>query len=175
MARLRPLMPDDVETLASWGLDAELCAAAEWTVGKPLNYHREYWTRLIESPPEDLLRLAVVADGDRVVGYTDLFGQDSAERELGFVIGERAMWGRGLGTMAASLTLEHGFSILGLSTIVAEAWDANDGSIRILRKIGMRETGRGETGVYLEKPTFMRRFVVHAIDWRNRNHSEKCR
>lgn len=166
---LRSMNFDDVETFASWGLDAEFCAAAEWSHGKPLSHFRQHWETIIGSSPADLVRMAVVTGNDQVIGYCDLFGTDPDIRELGFVIGERGMWGRGLGASAASLMLDYGFENMNLTTIVAEAWDANERSIRILRRLGMRETGRGETGVYLGQPTCYRMFELSVSEWRQLN------
>ncbi len=49
---------------------------------------------------------------------------------------------------------------MGLSEIWAEAWAANVASIRILQGLGMREIERGESGTYLDTPTYYRRFAV---------------
>ena len=48
--------------------------------------------------------------------------------------------------------------MLGLSEIWAEALDTNPRSIRILQRLGMTETGRGD-------PPSYRRFVLAADGW----------
>jgi RimJ/RimL family protein N-acetyltransferase len=163
--RLRPLSLDDIDVLAAWGADDELCGAAEWSIGKPLDYHRRHWRTLIEDRSADLVRLAAVMEDDRPVGYCDLFGRNADRRELGFVIAERHLWGHGLGQRAAALMLEYGFGELNLRTIWAEVWDANSRSIRLLQRLGMREVGRGETGTYRDLPTWYRVFEITADEW----------
>jgi RimJ/RimL family protein N-acetyltransferase len=154
---LRPLAASDVPVFASWGLDRVFCDHAGWTVDLPLAAHEEHWRKLLAQ--QELLRLAAVADTE-VVGYADLAGQEPDRRELGYAIGPSARWGQGLGGIVARLAIEHGFQKLGLQEIWAEAVDANQPSIRILKSLGMTETGRGDDEPFLGAPSFYRRFSL---------------
>jgi RimJ/RimL family protein N-acetyltransferase len=119
--------------------------------------HEAHWRRLIAEPEADRLRLAAVV-GDELVGYVDLVGGEAERRELGYVVGPSARWGRGFGGAVARLGVEYGFGVLGLREIWAEALDANVASVRILRSLGMIETGRGDDDSFLGEPSFYRRF-----------------
>ena len=162
---LRPLRISDAEVISRWGSDPGFCRAAGWTVDLPLAELRHFHHMLIESPSPDLIRLAAIRD-EVLVGYVDLCGSDPHRRELGFVIGERRQWGRGFGYQAAAAGVAHGFDRLGLRVIWAEALDANQRSVRILQRLGLTETGSGEDGVFLDQPTYYRRFAITASDWR---------
>ncbi len=162
---LRPIQREDIEHLSRWGLDDQFCAAAEWTPGKPLAALTAYWKELLESPPTDLLRLLVVDSDDCPIGYADLHGSDPDSRELGFVIGEIRNWGKGFGRQAATLMLNLAFDELALTRVTAEAWDANHRSIRLLQRLGFRETGQGETGIWLGQRTAYRQFEITAPEW----------
>ncbi|GAB1641405.1 GNAT family N-acetyltransferase [Krasilnikovia sp. MM14-A1259] len=159
--QLRPLEVSDAGILASWSLDERFCAAAEWSPDLPLAEHQRFQSRLIAEPPNGLVRLGVVHDGE-LVGYVVLQGPEPQRRELGFVIGDSRRWGHGLGAQAAQAALDHGFTDLGLHEIWAEAWAANPASVRILQRLGMREIERGESGTYLGAPTYYRRFTIAA-------------
>jgi RimJ/RimL family protein N-acetyltransferase len=159
--QLRTLELPDAGILASWSLDERFRAAAEWSPGLLLADHEAFQTRLISDPPNGLVRLGAVHDGE-LVGYVVIQGTEPARRELGFVIGDTRHWRRGLGRQAARAGLDYGFTRMGLSEIWAEAWAANTASIRILQGLGMRETERGESGTYLDTPTYYRRFVMGA-------------
>ena len=158
---LRPLAVEDAGTIAGWAADEELCRAAEWPLGRDQEFFRSFHRRSISEPPADLVRLGVVREG-RLVGYVDLHGDEPDRRELGYLIGERRLWGRGVGTAAAAAGLHHGFTEIGLREIWAEALDANDASVRILRRLGMRETGTGDSATYLGEPTHYRQFTITA-------------
>ncbi|MDO5676726.1 MAG: GNAT family N-acetyltransferase [Propionibacteriaceae bacterium] len=156
--RLRPMQPGDEEVFSTWNSDPEFCEIAGWTHG-PHTENIAFWTKLVSSPPPDLLRLIAEVDGDPI-GFADLHGVEPHRRELGFLIGSTASFGKGLGTAIARAGLEYGFERLGLVDIWAEAADANAASVAVLQKVGMRETGRGDEVAYLGEPSFYRQFVV---------------
>lgn len=159
--RLRPLVAGDAEVMAAWGDDLLFCDEAGWSRDLDPAERRVRWAELVADPPPALLRLAAVVD-DEVVGYVDLFGTEPGRRELGYLVGGRSRWGRGLGTELARAGLAYGFDVLGLDEVWAEAADANVASVRILQRIGMTETGRGSDTWYLGRPTFHRQFVIRA-------------
>ncbi len=158
---LRPLSVADAPVLASWAADREFCREAEWSLELDKDKYLSFWRRSIQRPAADLVRLGVVS-GDELVGYVDLHGTEPDRRELGFVIGARDRWGQGLGLGAARAALGHAFQVLNLREVWAEALDANTRSVRILQRLGMQETGRGEAGHFLSQPTFYRRFTTGA-------------
>jgi RimJ/RimL family protein N-acetyltransferase len=161
---LRPLESADAPEIAGWGADAGFCRAADWRMGPTPPERRAFFERVIAAPPTGLLRLGVVHDGD-LIGYVDLHGDEPDRRELGFLIGPRSRWGRGLGGLAAVAGLTHGFDVLGLGEIWAEALATNLASVRILQGLDMRETGRGDDGVFLGVATYYRRFAISAGAW----------
>lgn len=161
---LRPLTIDDAFTIAGWATDPMFCRYADWTVGLSSDEYFAHQAGLIEQPPADLARLGATVDG-RLVGYVALQGTEVGRRELGFVVGERGVWGSGVGTAAAAAGLSHGFLTMGLSHIWAEAVDANTASVRILGRIGMRETGVGDQATYLGQPSYYRQFAVSRGDF----------
>ncbi len=162
---LRPLTLDDAPVIASWAEDVQLCREADWSVGLPHESHLAFWRDLIEAAPRELIRLGAVSGGD-LVGYVDLHGSDPGRRELGFLIGVRPRWGHGLGHRAATAALEYGFRDMRLGEVWAEALDANQRSVRLLQRLGMRETGRGDEGEFLGRPSFYRRFALMSSQWR---------
>ncbi len=161
---LRPLELQDAEVIAAWATDREFCREADWTADLTFTEYRRFHQNLIQSPPPELVRLGAIHEG-LLVGYVDLHGDEPQRRELGFVIGERGRWGRGLGRLAGAACLAYGFDQLGLRVIWAEALDANQRSVHLLQRLGMAETGRGGRGVFLDRPTYYRRFVITAKDW----------
>ena len=121
--------------------------------------------RQVEEPPEGLIRLAVEDADGGVVGYVDLHGSNPGEKELGFVVGPSGRWGAGLGRRAAEAGLTYGFKDLGLDFIWAEALAANTASVRILRSLGMQETGECGHGVFLGEDSHYLHFRTKRDDW----------
>jgi RimJ/RimL family protein N-acetyltransferase len=166
---LRPLTLADAEVAARWGDDDAFSAYAGWTVGRPAAERAALWRALVSDPPYDLLRLAAYdagagEDAD-LVGYVDLHGREPGRRELGYLVGSRAHWGRGWGGAIAVAGLDHAFGVLGLDETWAEAVDANAPSVRILQRLGMTETGRGDDVDFLGEPSFYRQFAITRAVW----------
>lgn len=154
----------DAPTFAGWATDPEFCRQADWTASVSFADNQRFHENLVGSPPRDLIRLGAIQEG-MLVGYVDLHGNEPHRRELGFVIGPRGHWGRGLGLLAGAAGLSYGFGYLGLKEIWAEALDANQRSVRILQHLGMMETSRGDGGSFLERPTYYRQFAITAEGW----------
>ena len=163
--RLRRLTLHDCEVAARWGEDPDFCAYAGWTVDRATADRARLWRDLVRNPHDDLLRLAAVGEDDELVGYVDFMGIGDVRRELGYLVGSRAHWGRGWGTAIAAAGLDHGFSVLRLHEVWAEALDANAPSVRILQRLGMTETGDGDEGTFVGEPTYYRRFAITRSDW----------
>lgn len=83
-------------------------------------------------------------DSLRPVGETNLRDIDHYEgtAEFGVLIGAKECWGRGYGTEATRLTLDYGFSVLGLHNIWLDVVAYNERGIRAYRRAGFREIGR---------------------------------
>ena len=161
---LRPLGRADADVLAVWAEDDRFCQHAGWTLRSPAAV-RNFWVRQVETPPADLIRLAVTTDENDLLGYVDLHGDGQRERELGFLVGPSHRWGQGLGGRVAEAGLAHGFDELSLDSIWAEAIVANAASVRILRSLGMRETGRGFVETFLQAESYYQQFRLNRDEW----------
>jgi RimJ/RimL family protein N-acetyltransferase len=75
--------------------------------------------------------------------------------ELGYIL-VRAAWGRGIATEAAGACLRFGFESLGYEEISAGALHENTGSLRVIEKLGMRQTPNAffdsHGGIYFTLP-----------------------
>ncbi len=86
---------------------------------------------------------AQVGETGELAGDVVLFWHSSthAGGELGYVF-DPAMGGRGYATEAASVMLRLGFEGLGLHRIVARIDERNEPSVRLARRLGMRQEAR---------------------------------
>ncbi|MPY66633.1 GNAT family N-acetyltransferase [Deinococcus sp. SDU3-2] len=144
---LRSLRPGDEEAAVRWAADPEFCRAAGWTVGLAGRVVRRHWQGIIAGTAPDFRRLGVEYGG-RLVGYVDLAGLSVVSGEFGIALGERALWGRGVGTRAGRLLLAHAFDDLGLHTVTAEVHRPNLPSHALMRRLGFREVGEGGPDEY---------------------------
>jgi len=84
------------------------------------------------------LYLTVLKEGGVPIGICGLLKRESLEDvDVGFAFLPR-FWSRGFAFESASAVMAYGRSALGLKRIVAVTDPDNDGSIRVLEKLGLR-------------------------------------
>ncbi|MDO8186256.1 GNAT family N-acetyltransferase [Conexibacter sp. JD483] len=88
------------------------------------------------------LRAAVERDSGEVVGFVGVMragqpGVRPGDVEIGWRLA-RDRWGRGYATEGARVVRDHAFTQLRLARLVAFVRPANDASIGVMRKLGMR-------------------------------------
>ncbi|HYB87926.1 MAG TPA: GNAT family protein [Streptosporangiaceae bacterium] len=172
---LRWPSPDDLNALA------ELAAAGvhdpevqpfmvAWTDAPPderargtLQYH---WSRWASWRPSDwMLELAVVRDGT-VVGVQAIGARDFAvlrEVSTGSWLGRRHQ-GQGTGTQMRAAVLHLAFEGLGAQHAVSAAFEDNDASLGVSRKLGYRDDGI-ERHVVRGRPATTRRLRLTRAGW----------
>ena len=97
------------------------------------------------SKREDVILLGIFLEGeDRHIGNVKIGPIDSVNSfaEIGLLIGERSMWGRGIGTHVIKEAIEYARSIAGIRTLCATVCEPNTGSRRAFEKAGFSQTGR---------------------------------
>ncbi len=163
----QPLLTADGLTLRPWDPDDETDAQAALDiysrdeVARWLGAHPAPW-RDLDASHARLLRWQVMARenpglgvwavvpraGQRPVGSAlmnrlpDGEGHPTEDVEIGWHLHPDA-WGRGYATRAARRLLEHGRDVLRLSTVHAVAYEGNDASLAVMRRLDMQP--RGET------------------------------
>jgi RimJ/RimL family protein N-acetyltransferase len=88
-------------------------------------------------------RLAIEFDG-RFVGMTGLEDYDPVNGVARFfiVVGDQSVWGKGVGTAAATRILDHGFRALGLRRIVSNYLLPNEASRVVHQRAGFQIEGQ---------------------------------
>jgi RimJ/RimL family protein N-acetyltransferase len=141
---LRRHRPENLETVVRWYRDPELARLTRYQV-RPMS--REEVERFFQSR---LLGIDSVAyaihelPSDRLIGLTTFSALDGDNGSALFhiTIGEPDAWGRGLGTEAVELMLEHAFERLGLHRIGLSVFEFNERAIRSYQKAGFVVEGR---------------------------------
>lgn len=103
-----------------------------------------FYEQLASEQQNDLVLAVIARDGDVHVGNVGLHRIDWINRsaEFGIVIGERDHQGKGIGTEATRLIVEHGFERLNLHRIWLGVFADHVSAIRMYARIGFREEGR---------------------------------
>jgi RimJ/RimL family protein N-acetyltransferase len=97
------------------------------------------------------LALAIhLAETDRLIGtcaFSQLDG-DNGSALFHITIGEPDCWGRGYGSEATALMLEHAFGPLGLHRVALAVFEYNERAIRAYRKVGFSVEGRSREAIW---------------------------
>lgn len=98
----------------------------------------------------DIVFAILLQQGNRHVGNIGLHRIHPVFRsaEIGILIGERDVWGQGLGTEAISLVAGHAFTRMNLNRLSAGAVCQNVGSIRAFEKAGFLHEGLARQAYY---------------------------
>jgi RimJ/RimL family protein N-acetyltransferase len=89
-------------------------------------------------------------DSDRLVGSCALsqLDGDNGSALFHITIGEKDCWGRGYGTEATRLMIDHAFGALGLHRVSLAVFAFNERAIRAYRKVGFTEEGRAREAIW---------------------------
>ena len=87
--------------------------------------------------------LAIKAD-DNLIGYCTIEGVDRANNkcEVGIVLGERAYWGKGIGSSVIRELLQRAFTDLRMHRVEAVMHEDNIASVRCFTRVGFLLDGR---------------------------------
>jgi len=139
---LRPLEFADIDTLYAWDSDTELEMLAGWGPKRSREAYRQRYERRITEPEDDLYMFGIEVE-ERLIGYVQLAMIEPYERRamVGIVIGDKQMWGRGIGSTALRILLDYAFTVRGLDRIYAETYSFNIPSQRLLERVGFQREG----------------------------------
>lgn len=100
----------------------------------------------------DGIRFAIIVRGDEYIGTITLHRVDWIIRraEIGYLIGNKKFWGKGVTSEAINIVTDYAFNRLGLNKIVAKTVEGNIGSEKVLEKNGYRKYGVEPQEYWLE-------------------------
>jgi RimJ/RimL family protein N-acetyltransferase len=147
---LRPLAPADAEAVFAIMSDDEAMAFWDWPAFK------DYGTvaGIVAGQADDMAEgrsaywAVILVPGGETIGVCDLSGIDHRQRraELGFLF-NRAWWGNGYAFEAMTAVVDYAFETLELERLWARMHAGNEGSRRLLERLGFAYEGtlRGHT------------------------------
>ncbi len=139
---LRPLERDDAPTLAPFLNDSEVTRTLAFLRPVSTAAESEFIDAIAKDANQVVLGICDAAD-DALVGVTGIHRIDPVNRHgfFGLFIGDRARWGRGLGTEVTRLMTGFAFESLNLNRVYLHAVAHNERGIRAYRRVGFRKEG----------------------------------
>jgi RimJ/RimL family protein N-acetyltransferase len=139
---LRPLELDDIDLMYQWEANIELDILSGWTPKRSLVAFRQKFEKRITEPEDDRYTFGIQFE-ERLVGYVELVMIDHFEQRafISILIGEKQLWGRGIGSTALRILLDYAFTIQAMEKICAEVYGLNTRSQRLMEHVGFQREG----------------------------------
>ena len=141
LLRLRPPRPEDAPLMITWFEDMEVTRFLRFRNPYSLEYEKEWLDKMARDP--DQVYWVIEHEG-RAVGGTGIHGIDWKQGwgTTGTVIGDKKVWGRGLGRELMQLRARYAFTELPLRKLKSGYLDGNEASGKAQAAAGYREVGR---------------------------------
>ncbi|GCE15209.1 GNAT family N-acetyltransferase [Tengunoibacter tsumagoiensis] len=139
---LRPLEFEDIPLLYTWDLDHELNMLSGWSPRRSRAAFQQIYEQRITNPSENMATFGIQFD-ERLIGFVQLALIDLEEKRaaVGILIGEKQLWGRGIGKTALQILLDYAFTVRGLERVYAEIYSFNTRSFRLMEQVGFQREG----------------------------------
>ncbi|TKJ27465.1 MAG: hypothetical protein CEE42_02075 [Promethearchaeota archaeon Loki_b31] len=137
---LLPFNPENARIHARWANDPKTRLYARNVFPVSPEDLKKRLEQKQERPMRDIFFEIYHKELDKIVGFVEFhhINYINHAADLGFLIGEKELWGNNLGTEAAKLMIKYGFEELNLVKITASALRPNKGACRMLEKTGMK-------------------------------------
>ena len=142
---LGPLAPAHAAHLHRWQNDYAVMRGWEYLPGPRIleEVQRRFEPGQFFTDPQNVAFAVYETGAWALVGYTGLYHVDHVNKiaEYFVMIGEAAHRGKGYGTEATRLVLDHAFTALGLGNVLLRVFEYNLAGIRAYEKAGFRRIG----------------------------------
>ena len=146
---LRRHVPANLAAFRTWYADPEIARLARYQERpmRPEEIERFFAARVVGT---DALAMAVhERSTNRLIGtcaFSQLDG-DNGSALYHITIGEADMWGKGFGTEATRLMMDHAFGTLGLHRVGLFVFEFNERAIRAYQRVGFVLEGRARQSI----------------------------
>lgn len=149
LCRLRPPRHEDAEEMATWFEDLDTSRFLGLRNPPSVEMEKEWLEKGAKDP--NSVVWVVEADG-RVVGTTAIREIDwkNGFGTTGTLIGDRSVWGNGIGRESMQLRARYAFTQLPLRKLKSSYFDGNVASGRAQAAAGYREIGRYRADRYVD-------------------------
>jgi RimJ/RimL family protein N-acetyltransferase len=147
---LRRHVAENLEAFRRWYRDAEVARLARYQDGPMAieEIDRFFQTRAVG--PESMAMAIHVRGAGRLIGtcaFSQLDG-DNGSALYHITIGEKDAWGRGYGTEATRLMVDHAFETLALHRVALSVFEFNERAIRAYVTCGFAIEGRAREAIW---------------------------
>jgi RimJ/RimL family protein N-acetyltransferase len=147
---LRRHVPGNVTAFQRWYSDPEVARLARYQDGPMRSDEIDRFFQLRALGAESLTMAIHERSTGRLIGscaFSQVDGENGSAM-YHITIGEKDVWGRGYGTEATQVMLDHAFGTLGLHRIALSVFEFNERAIRAYRHCGFVVEGRARESIW---------------------------
>lgn len=136
---LRPGERSDIANFVRWLSDGVTTSFLSMRAPMSVAMEEKWFDDMLTHQGKDAYHFVIcLLEDDRPIGTMALFGIDYVDGNagIGISIGEKALWGQGLGTDAMFAIMDFGFGMLRLERLWLEVYDFNRRARRSYDKCG---------------------------------------
>jgi RimJ/RimL family protein N-acetyltransferase len=143
---IREFVTGDWQDVHEYAADPEVVTFLHWGPNTTYEETKSFVEGALEAQkecPRNLYDLAIVLQSqNKLIGGAGLriIFEDVAQAELGYCFNKK-FWGNGYAFEACKALIQYGFTNLGLHRIYATCDALNEGSAKVLARLGMRKEG----------------------------------
>jgi RimJ/RimL family protein N-acetyltransferase len=140
---LRALEPKDADSLYLYRNEWEVIRHLGGFSAGYSKANLEEWIQRHSNRADEILWTIAAVETDHCIGHVGLYQIDSRVRkgQFAIMIGDRALWGKGLGTRVTEAVVSWAFSQLNLHKVSLHVLTNNERAIRIYELLGFRPEG----------------------------------
>ena len=149
LVRLRPPKPEDAEVMTTWFEDLETTRFLGLRNPPSIEMEKE-WLETTAKDPNSVIwvveigGIAVGTTGIREIDWKNGFGT------TGTLIGDRSVWGKGVGSELMQLRARYAFTQMPLRKLKSSYFDGNVASGKAQAAAGYQEVGRFRADRYVD-------------------------
>jgi RimJ/RimL family protein N-acetyltransferase len=169
LVRLRPPRPEDAALMITWFEDLEVTRFIKLRHPPSAEAEKEFLDKMAR---DETVVFWTVEHEDKVVGGTSIVAIDwrNGHGTTGTVIGDKAVWGKGLARELMQLRARYAFTQLPLRKLKSAYMEGNEASGRAQAAAGYREVGRYRADRFVDGNWIdLILTEVHREDWLKAN------
>jgi RimJ/RimL family protein N-acetyltransferase len=172
---LRPHTPENLAAFRRWYADPEIARLTRYQDGPMRRDEIDRFFQIRAVGTQSLAMAIHIRESGRLIGSCAFSAMDPDNGAAMFhiTLGEKDCWGRGYGSEATELMLDHAFGTLGLHRVALAVFSFNERAIRSYRKVGFVVEGRSRQAIFRDGRFWDELHMsVLADEWRARAPSE---
>jgi RimJ/RimL family protein N-acetyltransferase len=141
----------DIPNFVRWLNDGETISFLSMRAPMSVAMEEKWYDNMLEHQGKDAFHFVIcLLEDDRPIGTLALFAIDyvNGNAGIGISIGEKELWGQGLGTDAMNAVVDFGFGMLRLERLWLEVYDFNKRARRSYDKSGFTLEGVERHAIY---------------------------